>query len=743
MTTRQVTRLCPFCEACCGLVVEVDDAAQRVVSIKGDKDNPFSKGFLCPKSQGLKLLDEDPDRLRRPLVRRGSDFIETDMDSAIDEAAARIRTIREKCGQDALGLYIGNPVAHNLGLVIYGGIFALTLPSRNMGTAGSIDHIAKVVSSCELFGSEALVPVPDIDRTDYMLVIGANPVVSNGSLATAPGWPRRLEALRARGGKLVVIDPRRTETAAIADRHLAIKPGTDVFLLLGVVRTLFAEQLVSLGSLGDCIDGLDELRELADPFAPEAIADRTGIEPAAIRMLARELAEAPSAVVYGRIGTTAQKHGTLTSWLIDVVNILTGNLDREGGAMFPLPVTPALIYNQVYADGVAPNNRWRSRAKGLPDVSGFVPVATLPDEILTPGEGQVRALLTLCGNPVRSSPNSAKYARALADLEFMASIDIYLNETTRFADVILPPSSHLEQVHYPPFSPPYMVRSYAKWDDAAFPAQSLGDGDILLELNARILGVPVAALETQALEGMVAQALVQDRELAGHASAADCLTAISEHTRAARFIDFLIRSGPFGDRFGLKPDGLTLAQLQQAMHGLDLGPMAPRIRSAIATPNGKIQLVPTLMKRGMASLSADLSSEEKPTVLRMVGKRHLRSNNSWMHNISALSKGPDRSFAELHPEDAAARGIKDGATITIRSSTGEIRANARITSDVRKGVIALPHGHDHTDEGVRLSVAGRLPGANFNFLTDENDWDSLSGIAVLNGIEVEVSSFQP
>lgn len=738
MTSETITRLCPFCEACCGLVVEVDSASRQVISIKGDKDNPFSQGFLCPKSQGLRLLDKDPDRLRRPLVRRGRDFVETDLDSAIDEAAAAIRTIREQHGSDALGLYIGNPVAHNLGLVIYGGIFALTLPSRNMGTAGSIDHIAKVVSSTELFGSEALIPVPDIDRTDFLLVIGANPMVSNGSLVTAPGWPRRLEALKARGGKLVVIDPRRSETAEMADQHLAIRPGTDVFLLLALVRVLFAEGLVAIGALGEITDGIAELASLVEPFSPEAVAEKTGVAAQAIRQLARDLTGAKSAAAYGRIGTTAQKFGTLTSWLIDVVNILTGNLDREGGAMFPLPVTPALIYNQTYADGTAPNNRWRSRVKGLPEVSGFTPVATLPDEILTPGEGQVRAMLTLCGNPVRSSPNSARYAEALASLKFMASIDIYLNETTRFANVILPPSGHLEQVHYPPFSPPYMVRSYAKWDEAAFPGESPGDGDILLQLNARILGIDPAALEEQALHGMIAQTLAADSDLTARTSAAACFEAVAVHDGPARFIDFLIRCGPFGDRFGARPDGLTLSYLQEMPHGIDLGPMVPRLRDAIATPERRIRLVPHLMKKGLAALPDELKREASSSALLLIGRRHLRSNNSWMHNVAALAKGPDRSFLEIHPDDARDRQIADGATVRVTSHKGEIHVTARITDCVKPGVITLPHGHDHRDKDARMAVAARMAGANFNALTDADEWDSLSGIAVLNGIPVEV-----
>ncbi|WP_158900110.1 molybdopterin-dependent oxidoreductase [Sphingorhabdus lacus] len=739
MANATITRLCPFCEACCGLVVEFNPASRQVVSIKGDKDNPFSQGFLCPKSQGLRLLDEDPDRLRQPLVRRGRDFVETDLDSAIDEAASAIRAIREKHGNDALGLYIGNPVAHNLGLVIYGGIFALTLPSRNMGTAGSIDHIAKVVSSTELFGSEALIPVPDIDRTDFLLVIGANPMVSNGSLVTAPGWPRRLEALKARGGKLVVIDPRRSETAEVADRHIAIQPGGDVFLLLALVQVLYAENLIAIGELSDIVDGVDELQSLVAPFSPESVAGRTGVDSGAIRKLARDMASAKSAVAYGRIGTSAQKFGTLTSWLIDVVNILTGNLDREGGAMFPLPVTPALIYNQTYVDGVAPNNRWRTRVKGLPEVSGFSPVATLPDEILTPGEGQIRAMLTLCGNPVRSSPNSARYAEALASLKFMASIDLYLNETTRFAKVILPPSGHLEQVHYPPFSPPYMVRSYAKWDCAAFPAESAGDGEILLQLNARILGIEPAALEEQALQGMIAQTLAADGELATRLSVAECFDAVAVHQGPARFIDLLIRTGPFGDRFGARPGGLTLSKLQEMPHGIDLGPMVPRLRNAIVTPERKIRLVPPLMKQGMAPLQGELERKVAPSTLLLVGRRHLRSNNSWMHNVSALAKGPDRSFLEIHPDDARDRQIADGAAVRISSRKGAIQVTARITDSVKPGVITLPHGHDHRDNGTRMTVAARMSGANFNALTDEDEWDSLSGIAVLNGIPVEVA----
>jgi anaerobic selenocysteine-containing dehydrogenase len=733
-----VTRLCPFCEACCGLVVSYEPTTHHIVSIKGDKDNPFSQGFLCPKSQGFKLLEEDPDRLRAPLIRQGRDLVETDYDTAIDFAASAIKRIRAKHGGDSISMHIGNPVAHNIGLVLYGSLFLQMFPTRNAATSGSIDHIAKCVSSVEMFGCEATIPVPDIDRTQHIIIIGANPVVSNGSLVTAPGWPRRLQALKARGGKIVVIDPRRTETSQIADQHVFLKPATDAYLMIAMVHVLFEEGLVKLGALQDHVTGVERLRDEAKRFAPERVAGVTGVPADTIRQLARDLAAAESGVVYGRIGTTAQKFGAMASWLIDVLNLLTGNLDRPGGAMIPKPVTPSIIYNQTIQDGVSPNNRWTSRVSGLPEVSGFIPIAAFPDEILTPGEGQVRALLTLCSNPARSTPNSARWEEALSDLEFLGCLDIYLNETGRFADVILPPSGHMEQQAYPPFSPPYMVRSYAKWDDPVFPSAMPSDGEIMLRLAARVAGVDEGELARSAMAGIVQQTLASSAELSA-ITPTQALDMLSEHEGPAQYVDMLIRIGPFGDKFGLAPDGMNLAKLKTYPHGIDLGAMIPQFPEKLATPEGKIRVAPDIMVRDIARLEAELPIMQKNDKMLLVGRRHIRSNNSWMHNVRALAKGPDRTTLLMNGVDAREQGLNDGDTVKLSTKTGEVFARIELSEDMMPGVISLAHGYGHDAEASRLSIAKERPGPNFNTLLDEADADVVSGTAVLSGIPVSLS----
>ncbi|WP_179043361.1 molybdopterin-dependent oxidoreductase [Sphingobium lactosutens] len=738
METR--TRLCPFCEACCGLVVSYEPDTRRIMSIKGDKDNPFSQGYLCPKSQALKLLEDDPDRLTRPLVREKGGFVETDYDTAIDRAAFGIRRVIEQHGTDAMSLLVGNPSSHNLGMVYYLPLYLRAVPSRNVGTAGSVDHIAKCVAAVEMFGCEASIPVPDIDRTQHIIIIGANPVVSNGSLVCAPGWPRRLEALKQRGGRIVVIDPRRSETSDIADEHMFIRPGADAYLLLAMVHVLFADGLVRMGRLEAMVDGLDRMAALSADFAPDRVARVTGIAAEDIRRLAIEFAHAPQAVVYGRIGTSAQRFGTLTSWLVDVLNILTGNLDRPGGAMFPKSVTQSVIYNQVAQDGIAPHNRWRSRVNGAPEVSGFLPMAVFPDEILTPGEGQIRGLLTLCTNAVRSVPDSNRFEEAFSSLDHMVSLDIYLNETTRFADVILPPCSHLEQIHYPPFHPPYMVRSYAQWDDALFDGEAPNDGEMLLKLVSRITGKSEAELERQAIVDMATAILSGDPELQSLSPAA-VVDSLMDGQGPEKFADLLIRAGPFGDRFGARPEGLTLAQLKTYPHGVDFGPMVEQLPSFLRTADKRIRLTPEVIVKDLDRLASELPELEKENRLLLVGRRHLRSNNSWMHNVPALGKGPDRTRLMIHPDDAKAHGLDQDGVAKVSTASGEIAVQIEPSDRMMRGVVSLAHGFGHDETEARMDYARQRPGANYNALLDGAEMDAVSGAAVLSGIPVMIEPF--
>jgi len=731
-----VHRSCNLCEAHCGIAVTVDRDAGRVVDIRGDAHDAMSRGYVCPKAVGLESLSSDPDRLRAPVKRVGDEFVEIGWDEAFELAASGLAHIREEHGPNALATYLGNPNAHD-----FASNFSVAPLLRALGTrwrysASSVDQLPKMVSSCLMFGSMVAFPIPDVDRTDYMLMLGANPLASNGSLMTAPDIRGRLRAIRERGGQLVVVDPRRTETARVADRHLAIRPGSDALFLLALVHVLFEEGLVELGALADHVHGVDAVRELAREFTPEAVAEATGIAPGAVREVARGFAAAPAAVCYGRIGTCTQEFGTLASWLVDVVNTLTGNLDREGGVMFPWPAH-APANPAPGRRGRVPHARWHSRVRGLPEFGGELPVATLAEEIDTPGEERVRALVTVAGNPVLSTPNSARLEGALESLEFMVSIDLYLNETTRHADVILPTSAPLERNNYDMVFHANSVRNHAKWSPAVLapPAGVRNLFDIALELAGRVSGSDGAAVEELLLSSLL-------RSTVGPGTA--CPDVDEDRAREIldkwdgpeRLLDLMLRAGRYGDRFS-GGEGLSLDALVQAEHGIDLGALEARLPEMLATESGGVELAPELLIADLERLRTWLHRAPAPLVL--VGRRHVRSNNSWMHNVPALAKGKPRCTLLVNPDDAARHGVEDGGEARLRSRVGELVVPVELSTDMMPGVVSLPHGFGHGGPGVRLRVAAeRQAGVNSNELTDENGLDVLSGNAILNGIPVEL-----
>jgi anaerobic selenocysteine-containing dehydrogenase len=575
-----------------------------------------------------------------------------------------------------------------------------------------------------LYGHPGLFAVPDVDRTDYMLMLGANPLASNGSLMTAPDMPGRLRALRERGGRLVVVDPRRSETARIADRHLFLRPGTDAFLLFAIVHTLFEEDLVSLGRLEGLCRGVETVREQARDFAPERVAQTTGVGADATRTLARELAAAESAVCYGRIGTCTQEFGTLASWLVDVVNALTGNLDRLGGAMFPRPATgPARAPEKRRARNYYA--RWRSRVRGLPEFAGELPAAALAEEIDAAGNERIRALVTVAGNPVLSTPNGERLARALASLDFMVSVDIYRNETTRFADVILPTTTPLERCNYDVIFQSVMVRNGAKWSPRVLdpPADARDPWQVVTEIGARVNGTSLEAVDDLLFEHLLAAAV----GAGGAVSPEAAREQLGERRGPERILDLMLRAGPYGDGFDAEAPGLSLAKVREAPHGIDLGPLEPRLPDALATEDARVELAPELALGDVDRLRAAL--ERRSDGLLLIGRRHLRSNNSWMHNVHALAKGPERCTLLVH-----------GGRAKVRSRVGEVLAPVVVSDEVMPGVVSLPHGFGHGAPGVQLRVAARHAGVCSNDLTDEEGLDALSGNAVLNGIPVAVTS---
>ncbi|MFD8100982.1 molybdopterin-dependent oxidoreductase [Nocardia fluminea] len=717
MAPRSLLRTCPLCEAVCGLTVTLDDADQ-VLSVRGDRDDPFSKGFLCPKGASFGKLDGDPDLVTTPLIRDGAGFRAAGWDEAFDLIAAAFAEIP----QGSAAVYLGNPNAHTVAGALYLPVLIRALSTRHVYTASSADQMPKQVAAGLMFGDPLTVPVPDLDRTDFLLMLGANPLESNGSLCTAPDFPGRLKALRARGGKLVVVDPRETRTAALADQHLFIRPGSDAYLLFGVVHTLFDEGLTDVRV---DVAGLGELRAAALDFPPEAVAERTGIPADTIRALARELAAAPTAAVYARIGTCTAEFGTLTQWLVDVLNTLTGNLDSPGGAMFAAAAAGGVQRSRPFRLG-----RWTSRVRELPEAMGELPVATLADEIETPGEGQIRALVTVAGNPVLSAPSGARLDRGLAGLEFMVSVDRYVNETTRHANVILPPPRSVQSPHFDFALLQFAVRNYARYSPPLVPlGERPSESAVVARLAAAVSGQPHAG--TGAASPI---AVVDELVIAGTLHKADMSERRDELTGAdttEQRLDLMLKLGPYGAWNG---GDLSLKTLLDNPHGIDLGPLRPRLPGVLRTASKMVELAPPQLLADVARLRAGLASTAPAMVL--IGRRQLRSNNSWMHNIAGLVGGSNRCTLQVHPDDASQLGLGEQAQIT--SAAGSLTVQVELTPTIMRGVVSLPHGWGHgtsTTQSVALAHAG----VNANVLTDDSVVDVVSGTAVFNGVPVTVS----
>jgi anaerobic selenocysteine-containing dehydrogenase len=694
-----------LCEAVCGLAVEVEGAT--VKSIRGDPDDPFSRGHICPKAAAIGDVQSDPDRIREPQRREGSRWRSVSWAEALDEAGERLAAIQRKHGKSAVGLYIGNPSVHSYSAMLGVPFFSRALGSRARFSATSVDQLPQMLAALEMFGHQLLLPVPDVDRTSFFLMLGANPIASNGSLMTAGGISRRLDELRGRGGKLVVVDPRRTETAAAADQHLAIRPGTDALLLLAMLQVLFEEGRADLRHLAGFTDGLPQLREAAARFPPERVAERTRIPAEVVRELARAFANAPSAVAYGRVGASTQEFGGLTAWLLIALNAVTGNLDRPGGFMFTSPAADMVGVSSRTGDR-GHFAAWRSRVRGLPEFGGELPAATLAEEIDTEGKGRIRALVTFAGNPVLSTPNGARLERALSGLEYMVSIDLYRNETTRHASVILPTSFGFERDHYDLVFYVLAVRNAARYVKALVPPPPgvRGDFEVLLDL-----------------------ALSVRRHGGGRRSRAlGAMLRVARLVGERRLLDLMLRFGPHR---------LSLRKLERQPHGVDLGPLRPQLPARLGTPEKRVRLAPPVFLRDLDRLEARLS--QAPSELVLIGRRALRSNNSWMHNSLRLVKGPPGCVLLMHPDDAAERGLESGARVRVASRVGSIEVPVGVTADVARGVVSLPHGWGHTREGAALGVAAAHAGASLNDLTDEQSVDALSGNAAFSGVPVDVT----
>ncbi len=721
--TRTVHRQCNLCEAHCGINVEVDGA--KVLRITGDPEDEFSRGYICPKAAALADLYEDPDRLTKPVRRTGDGWQEMEWDEALDFAAAGLRRVRAEHGDDAVATYLGNPGAHTWAVLSFLGL-RYVLGTRNNSSATSTDQLPQHLTSAEMFGNLALFPIPDVDRTSHMLIFGANPAVSNGSLMSAPGVRDRLRGILARAGTVVVVDPRHTETAKLATEHAQVRPGGDPYMLLGMLHVLFAEELVDLGAVGDFTDGLESVRALASEWPPARAAGPSGIDADTIARLARQFAAAETAVAYGRVGVCQQRTGTLTHWLINVLNVVTGNLDRPGGAMFTNPpVDVGQVLKLAAVAGVAGSHRSAcQRVSGLPDMNGEFPVAGLADEITTAGEGQVRAMLVYAGNPVLSSPGGNRLGEAMDELDFCVAIDPHITETSRYADVILPSVSPLERDDLDIVMPAVSVRNHVRFSPAAVPKRKGGkeDWEIITGLTKRLGG---------GVRGRAVAEAVGVGSMLGLAS-------------PARLIDAAFAAGPYGLLRKGPFRALTVSKVRKAAHGIDLGPLEPRLPGALQTPGRRVRLAPALFVEEARQLERLADERERALGdgfdLTLIGRRSLRSNNSWLHNSARLMKGADRCTALLHPDDAEARGLADGVAVRVASRVGEIELPLEVSDQIRPGVISIPHGFGHGKPGVSWKLAASKPGVSVNDLTDPAVLDRLTGNAAYNSVPVSVAA---
>ena len=716
---------CPLCEAACGIVVKTEMVttemgttdAERITDIRGDADDPASRGHICPKAVALKDLHEDPDRLRRPVKRVGTEWVEISWREAIDLTVQGIRDVQQRHGRDAMAVYLGNPTVHSLGAMLTAPAFSKALGSKNRYSATSVDQLPHHLAALESFGHPLLIPIPDIDHTDCWIIFGANPAVSNGSLMTAPDVVTRLKAIRERGGDVIVIDPRRTRTAELASAHHFITPGTDALMLMAMVQVIFQEGLERPGHVAAFTDGIDALRAASASFTPERVADATGVSPDLIRALARQLATTPRAVVYGRVGVSMQSFGSLCQWLITALNTITGHLDVVGGAMFTAPAVDLLRGGGPYG-GSGRYGRWKSRVRGLEEFGGELPVSVLAEEMDTPGPGQVRGLITHAGNPVLSTPNGARLDRAISNLEFYVAIDFYINATTRHAHVILPPTAGLERDHYDLVFHALAIRNTAKWSPAVMrPTRGARhDWQILGALTARLTRGGVS-------KRMKAWGLFKYADVVK-------LRGLMKHA---------VKGSRYGER-------VSMHALERAPHGVDFGPLQPMLPARLRSANKRIALAPKRLLDEVPRLLAllDVAATEGAArdadTLLLIGRRDVRSNNSWMANSERLARGVRRCTLQMHPADASARAIVDGARVTVTSRVGSVDVDVELTDAMKPGVVCLPHGWGHDREGVRLRVATAHGGASINDLTDDQRVDALGGNAAFSATAVRVST---
>jgi anaerobic selenocysteine-containing dehydrogenase len=738
-----VRRSCPICEACCGLRVHVDRESKTIERIEGDPDDFRSRGYLCPKAYGMKGVYEDPDRLHRPIQKLDDgSWKEIGFEEALDFAAEKIRAVQQTHGTHTVGLFVGEPTGHDVGALLYTTHFIQTFQTPRIFSSATMDQFPKQVSLTRMIGDGEMYVVPDIHRTDLFICMGGNPLASQGSLMGTPNAKKAIQAVGERGGRVVVIDPRKTETAGIATDHYFIKPGSDAYFLAAMCQVIFEENLVQLGRFAEFTDGVEDIRELVADFTPESVEAATGMSAEVIRELGRAYATTPRAALYGRIGTCTQEFGTLTSWLLDVVAILTGHFDEVGCMMFPRPATGDTEPGRQQPE--MPTGLWKTIARQLPLVDGQLPAGTMAEEIeeASAGDQRIRALVTVAANPVLSAPNGDRLATATNELDFMVSVDIYLNETTSNADLIIPTRVHAERPNYDLVYTRTSSHNYARYSPAIFEPETelLDHWQVLLELAARITEKTVEQVDAEAIDALI-EKVTAPGALCEGVSRETILNAIGDEIGPFRVLDLQLRSGPYGDHFDATKDGLSLAKLIEADGPVDLGPLKPRLPEALKTADGRLPLAHPYITADLPRLHAALDERSKADRMVLIGRRQVRNMNSWLHNVPVLAKGKNRCTLLISPTDADRLGIKNRGKARVSSRSGEVIAEAQVSAEMMPGVVSLPHGFGHTRKGSQLGVAATdQPGVNSNQLTDEIPLDVPSGTHIANGIPVEIEA---
>ena len=740
-----IRRICPTCEACCGLVMEVDRDAQKIVSIKGDPDDHRSRGYVCAKSQAFNYIYEDQERLRHPVRKTDNGWEQISWSEALDTIATKFTEIRDTYGKDALSIYVGNPLGHDFAAGIYLQSLMASVSTERFFSAGTVDQHPQQMVCWGLIGHEWLFPVPDLARTDLFICMGANPVVSQGSILGTPDMESAMRDVQARGGRCIVIDPRRTETAEVADQHLFIQPGTDAYFLMAFANELFVREAVDLAHLADHIDNVSALRDAVSAYTPDNTAALTGVAASDLRTLVDDYLAADSAALYGRIGLCTQEFGLAAHWMLMVISLISGNFDTEGGMM--LATAPTGDSGPGSPGEVKPYGRWHSRVRGVPETCGELPSSLMAEEITAPGH-EVHGLLTICGNPVLSVPRGDKIREALASLDFMVALDIYINETTSQADIILPSTVHPEHSNIDVTFQNFTTRNYVSYSPRTFePEPELKDlGEIILEISARMSGLTRDEMDGFIFQGMV-DTVLKRAESAGVALSAEQVTdAVTGETSPERFADLLIRSGPYGDWFGQRDDGISLERVKaHPQASMDLGALQRRLPTMLRTPNQRIDLIHEVFANDLQRLRegferrVNASSENTASDMLLIGRRHIRDMNSWLHNLKPYVRGKNRCTARLHPSDATQLGLEEGGFARVTSNVGEAIVPIEITDEMMPGVISIPHGFGHIyADSAQTNAASILPGVSCNNLIDES-LDEASSTCVVNGVPVSVA----